>query len=144
MIPYNPNRLFVPLADDFTTRLSQQPRHAIGNANPGMVAQPYADPGYGMPVPDMGNLNQAPGLEIPGTLPASYQAPADTDSLWVQTLKRLVNPYVDPRAETVPPRANTDPGLNRQEPRIGDVYPASGWQFDPAEAQAALDAMKRT
>lgn len=62
-----------PVVDDFAYRLSQQPRHAIGTADPGMVAQPYADPGYAMPNADIANLNQAPGQEVSGWLPASAQ-----------------------------------------------------------------------
>lgn len=61
--------------NDFTYRLSQMPRHAIGNADPNMVATPYADPGNAMPNVDQGNLNQAPGQEVNGLLPASSLAP---------------------------------------------------------------------
>ena len=59
--------------DDFTARLSQQIRRAIGSADRGMVVQPYADPGYAMPNVDVGNLNQMPGQEVSGWLPSAAQ-----------------------------------------------------------------------
>ena len=118
MIPYNPNRLFMPLPDQGTQpasfqqapppwmsdaehhaeflRTLREQRPSYGTADPRMTVQPYADPGNAMPNADMGNLNQSPGLVVPGTLPASAQ------------------------------------------------QPQQGWTFDPAQAQAALDAMKRT
>jgi hypothetical protein len=43
------------------------------------------------------------------------------DAPWVQNLKRLVQPNVDPRAVIVPSYQNTDPGLLRTGPRIGDI-----------------------
>jgi hypothetical protein len=43
----------------------------------------------------------------------------DPDAPWVQNLKRLVDPNVDPRAITQPQNQNTDPGLNRLGPQIG-------------------------
>lgn len=46
-------------------------------ADPGMVAQPYADPGYAMPNAFVGNLNQAPGQTIGGTLRAGGMYPTD-------------------------------------------------------------------
>jgi hypothetical protein len=36
-----------------------------------MVVQPYVDPGYGMPNAFVGNLNQAPGLDVGGWLRAN-------------------------------------------------------------------------
>ena len=59
------------LTDDWTTRLGHQPRRGREYADPGMVAQPGADPGYGMPNAYVGNLNQAPGIATQGWLPAS-------------------------------------------------------------------------
>jgi hypothetical protein len=43
------------------------------------------------------------------------------DPHWVQNLKRLVDPNVDPRGELIPRNPNVDPGLNRPGPRVGDV-----------------------
>jgi hypothetical protein len=43
------------------------------------------------------------------------------DPHWVQNLKRLVDPNVDPRGELIPRNPNIDPGLNRPGPRVGDV-----------------------
>jgi len=43
------------------------------------------------------------------------------DAPWVQNLKRLVNPYADPRMEQPPRYPNIDPGLNRTGPRIGEA-----------------------
>ena len=56
--------------NDWTARLGQQPHHARGNVDPGMVAQPNVDPGYGLHNTPLGNLNQSPGLEVGGWLPA--------------------------------------------------------------------------
>jgi hypothetical protein len=36
-----------------------------------MAVQPYADPGYGMPNPYIGNLNQSPGQVVGGYLLAN-------------------------------------------------------------------------
>ena len=58
-----------PAINDFTSRLPP----ATASADPNMVASPYADPGYAMPNVDLGNLNQAPGQEVSGWLPASAQ-----------------------------------------------------------------------
>jgi hypothetical protein len=46
-----------------------------------------------------------------------------TDAPWVQNLKRLVQPNVDPRGlvQPQPQYQNTDPGLTRLGPRVGDV-----------------------
>jgi hypothetical protein len=52
---------------DWTARLPP----GSPSADPNMVAQPYADPGYAMPNAFVGNLNQAPGQEVGGALPAS-------------------------------------------------------------------------
>ena len=41
------------------------------SADPAMVATPSVDPGYAMPNAFVGNLNQAPGQVVGGTLPAS-------------------------------------------------------------------------
>lgn len=43
-----------------------------------------------------------------------------TDSPWVQNLKRLVQPEIDPRSLLNPRYKNTDPGLNRLGPRMGN------------------------
>lgn len=43
----------------------------MASADPGMVAQPYADPGYSMPNVDYGNLNQSPGQSVGGWLPVN-------------------------------------------------------------------------
>jgi hypothetical protein len=53
---------------DWTTRLPA----ATGTADPNMVAQPYANPGYAMPNADVGNLNQSPNQVVPGYLPAAW------------------------------------------------------------------------
>jgi hypothetical protein len=45
----------------------------------------------------------------------------DPDAPWVQNLKRLVDPSVDPRALVAPQYQNTDPGLNRTGPVVGEV-----------------------
>ena len=55
---------------------------AYGNADPGMVVQPYADPGYAMTNVPQGNLNQAPGQEIGGYLPAA----ANSLTPWIESL----------------------------------------------------------
>jgi hypothetical protein len=58
------NALFRPMPQtqpqDFTGRLAQTLRPAIGSADPGMVVPPFADPGYGMPNPPVENLGQGP------------------------------------------------------------------------------------
>jgi hypothetical protein len=54
-------------ANDWTARLPP----GSPSADPGMIAQPYADPGYGMPNAYVGNLNQAPGLVVGGALRAN-------------------------------------------------------------------------
>jgi hypothetical protein len=61
------------VTDDFTHRLGAARRHGVASADPGMVAQPPVDPGYAMPNADVGNLNQSPGQDVTGTLPAAYQ-----------------------------------------------------------------------
>ncbi len=53
--------------DDFTGRLPP----AVARADPRMIRQPSSDPGYAMPNPDVGNLNQRPGIEVSGTLGAA-------------------------------------------------------------------------
>jgi hypothetical protein len=58
-------------ANDWTARL---PPGSPG-ADQGMVAQPYADPGYGMPNAYVGNLNQAPGMAVGGYLPVNALQP---------------------------------------------------------------------
>jgi len=97
MIPYNPNRLFVPLPNTFVNRLPP----GVDNADPTMVAPPVTDPGYALPNVDISSLVQGPA-GVNRAYPASAQQP--------------------------------------QTGRSG----ATGWTFDPAQAQAALDAMKRT
>jgi len=83
-MPYS--GLLGPVApDSFTSRLSLG-RHGIANADPGMVAQPYADPGYAMPNADVGNLNQAPGQDVTGTLPAAYSPGSGINALSPQLL----------------------------------------------------------
>lgn len=42
------------------------------------------------------------------------------DAPWVNMLKQLVQRGIDPRMLLQPPDANTDPGLNRQGPQIGE------------------------
>jgi hypothetical protein len=56
----------------------------------------------------------------PGVL-HSLLSQSSTDAPWVQNLKRLVQPNIDPRAVVQPQYQSTDPGLNRQGPRVGDV-----------------------
>jgi hypothetical protein len=67
-------------ANDWTARL---PPGSPG-ADTGMVVQPYTDPGYGMPNPYIGNLNQAPGVAVGGALRAnalqSVDPSADSDN----------------------------------------------------------------
>ena len=90
MIPYNPNRLFVPLPNTFVNRLPP----GVDSADPSMVVPPAVDPGYALPNVDISSLPQGAG------------------------------------------------GVSRAYPI--SATPSGGWTFDPAEAQAALDAMKRT
>jgi len=52
-------------------RIDRPGRTAQSGADPGMVAQPYVDPGYAMTNVDQGNLNQMPDQEVDGWLPAS-------------------------------------------------------------------------
>jgi hypothetical protein len=59
----------VSSAPDWTDRLPP----AVGTADPGMVVQPYADPGYAMPNADVGNLNQSPNQEVLGYLQAALR-----------------------------------------------------------------------
>ncbi len=57
--------------------------------------------------------------------PQQQQPPAQTmDAPWVQNLKRLVQPNVDPQAVVTPQYQNTDPGLNRLGPRMGSEVTA--------------------
>ena len=93
--PYRPP----PSANDWTARLPP----GSPSADPGMVVQPYADPGYGMPNPYIGNLNQAPGVAVGGYLQASG----------------TVNPMFQPG---VPPPGNALPS-NR-------LAPWSNWEDD--------------
>ena len=65
-----------------------------------------------------GSQAPAPG---PGLLGITANDDGSTDAPWVQNLKRLVHPDVDPRALVTPRNRNTDPGLNRLGPRVGDV-----------------------
>jgi hypothetical protein len=58
-------------AGDWTDRLPP----AAGSADPNMVAQPYANPGYAMPSVDQGNLNQSPNQQVLGYLPAAWSRP---------------------------------------------------------------------
>jgi hypothetical protein len=84
----------------FTGRLPP----AVGNADPRMVAQPGADPGYAMPNVAPGNLNQAPGQAVGGTLPAGLsgvlapgagaQAPQAPDLRYQQWLQAQMQNYV--------------------------------------------------
>ena len=43
------------------------------------------------------------------------------DALWVENLKRLVQPNADPNMLLQPRYPNTDPGLIRLAPRVGDT-----------------------
>ena len=63
-------------AKDWTARL---PPGSPG-ADTGMVVQPYADPGYGMPNAFVGNLNQSPGLVVGGVLRANALQGVDPSS----------------------------------------------------------------
>ena len=63
-------------ANDWTARL---PPGSPG-ADQGMVAQPYADPGYGMPNAFVGNLNQMPGMAVGGYLPVNALQSIDPNS----------------------------------------------------------------
>ena len=48
---------------------------AQSNADPGMVVQPYVDPGYRMPNTGEQNLPQNVGNEVYGWLPSTAQNP---------------------------------------------------------------------
>jgi hypothetical protein len=63
-------------ANDWTSRLPP----GSPSADTGMVVQPYADPGYGMPNAFVGNLNQAPGLAVGGALRANVLQSIDSIS----------------------------------------------------------------
>ena len=62
-----------PAADDWTMRLPTRPdRPWQPDVDHPMIVQPHgADPGYAMPNPNQGNLNQMPGVMVPGTLPVN-------------------------------------------------------------------------
>ena len=57
-------------ANDWTARLPP----GSPSADQGMAVQPYADPGYAMPNPYIGNLNQSPGMAVGGYLQTSGTA----------------------------------------------------------------------
>ncbi|HEY2617803.1 MAG TPA: hypothetical protein VGI78_10730 [Acetobacteraceae bacterium] len=59
----------------------------------------------------------------PGVLHSFLQSQS-TDSPWVQNLKRLVQPNIDPRGVVQPQYQSTDPGLNRQGPQVGNMMGA--------------------
>jgi hypothetical protein len=59
-----------PEPRDFAARLETMRGRGVAGADPGMVVQPPVDPGYAMPNAFEGNLNQSPGLEVGGWLPA--------------------------------------------------------------------------
>lgn len=63
-------------ANDWTARL---PPGSPG-ADQGMVAQPYADPGYSMPNAFVGNLNQSLGQTVGGYLPVNALQPANPNT----------------------------------------------------------------
>jgi hypothetical protein len=69
-MPLKPSNTRPQGAQDFTGRLPP----AVSNADPGMVVQPGADPGYRMPNALEGNLNQSPGQIVGGWLPAGGAA----------------------------------------------------------------------
>ena len=80
-------------ANDWTARL---PPGSPG-ADQGMVAQPYADPGYGMPNAFVGNLNQSPGMNVGGYLPVNaLQGPTPGDNPLTEA-PPAQSPLFDPR-----------------------------------------------
>jgi hypothetical protein len=81
-----------------------------------MPAGPPSDPGQYMQW--LQQASQHVGM-APEVLHGMVQK--DPDAPWVQNLKRLVDPNVDPRAVMAPQYQNTDPGLNRLGPQIGEV-----------------------
>jgi hypothetical protein len=56
-------------------------RPGQANADPSMVASPYANGGDAMPNADLGNLNQMPGQVVSGWLQAGL-APEHLATLW--------------------------------------------------------------
>ena len=55
-------------------RMQSTMRPVDETSDPGMVAQPLADPGYAMPNPPIENLNSMEGVEVSGWLPAVTRA----------------------------------------------------------------------
>jgi len=87
-MPVPLNRLMAPLLTpqgDFTSRLPP----AQSTADPNMVAQPQVDPGYGLHNTPLGNLNQAPGQEVGGWLPAGVQLTPQQQAAFLQYLQQI-------------------------------------------------------
>jgi hypothetical protein len=78
--------------DTFTTRLGVPAgRRGVSNADPGMVVQPYVDPGYAMPNADEGNLNQSmqARLEVGGVQPVAFSPGPGVNAFSPQLLMLL-------------------------------------------------------
>jgi hypothetical protein len=73
-------------AGDWTARMGAN--RGDPNADPRMVVQPSNDPGYAMPNADMGNLNQMPGVEVSGWLPANMSPNDPAYEQWLRLLRQ--------------------------------------------------------
>jgi hypothetical protein len=74
-------------AGDWTARLGAN-RSGDPNADPRMIAQPPTDPGYAMPNADVGNLNQMPGVEVSGWLPANVPVTDPAYEQWLRIMRQ--------------------------------------------------------
>lgn len=110
-MPISSQFRYPPAPNDFTSRL---PR-VNANADPGMVAQPYVDPGFGLHNTPVGNLNQSPGQTVSGYLPASLP---------------VTPPPVTP-PPVAPPQANLPPA-----PPLTTIVTPKGVRFTVASQYA--------
>lgn len=60
-----------PSVDDWTHRQMERWDKGNPDTDRAMIVQPATDPGYAMPNASQGNLNQMPGVEVPGFIPVS-------------------------------------------------------------------------
>jgi hypothetical protein len=99
-----------------------------------MVVTPYTDPGYGMPNPYIGNLNQAPGMAVGGYLLAN-QLMAPNQGQYQSPQNRLA-PWSNFDANSEQPEPPEPlPGITSGPPRYGQDTSQLHWQRPPTWTQ---------